>query len=309
MPSLACQRTEDECGRRSSSRRGCGSRSEGQESWARAAFLLGVDFGDLEVCREKASGCCADNSVLVFCMPGHLAYPLQRPQRPPAPSTRPGSGDVVGWGGTLPPRPPTHARAHSHTFGRGKLRPGTERTPAKVTSGGGAGSGSGSVHPWTPRPAGPTLLSCALGGSARARRLRAPRGRSGRAGRGGPLLGPGCEDPSGLMEGAAAVSRARGAGLQALGTWLASGWCGAAPGTRGGRDRTATALCSGPRSGVLAIRVGAGAFHANAVPPVVRGSSLGVALCPSPPFPSPCPAPGEIPPALPSPEPAGAGGR
>lgn len=133
------------------------------------------------------------------------------------------------------PPPDTHtgARTHTHTFGRGKLRPGRERTPAKVTSGGGAGSGSGSVRPWTPRPAGPTRKGRALRGSARAPRLRAPRGRSGRAGRG-------CPSQAGLCgprraSGAAVVSSARAqCGLADSGDpappALQAGRCGAARG-------------------------------------------------------------------------------
>lgn len=193
---------------------------------------------------------------------------------------------MVGAAPVLPA--PRHTRARTHTFGRGKLRPDTERTPAKVTSGGGAGSGFGSVRPWTPRPAGPTRRGRALGGSARTRQLRAPRGRSRRAGRGPPLRGRAVRIPEGWWS-RGGFARAP-CGLEGSGDpappALQAGRCGAAPGTSGGRGRAATALC-GQRSGVLGIRVGAGAFHANAVHLAVQGRTLGVALCPSPPFPTP----------------------
>lgn len=53
--------------------------------------------------------------------------------------------------------------------------------------------------------------------------------------------------------------------------------------------------------------VGAGAFHANAVPPAVLGQSVGGGGRPMTlaSFPLPPPPPGETRPALPSPEPAG----
>lgn len=40
-------RTADECGRRNTGRRGCGSPWEGQGVWAPAAFRLGVDLGGI----------------------------------------------------------------------------------------------------------------------------------------------------------------------------------------------------------------------------------------------------------------------
>lgn len=169
-----------------------------RECGPRLLFWLGVDLGDLEVRKRKERCRRSHDSAPVFCVPGHLAYPL-RPsrglQRPPlarAPVT-----SLVGAAPVLPAPRHTHTRARIHTFGRGKLRPGRKRTPAKVTSGGGAGSGSGSVRPWTPRPAGPTLKGRALGGSARARRLREPRGRSGQAGLEPPSRGRAMRTPAG----------------------------------------------------------------------------------------------------------------
>lgn len=228
--------------------------------------------------------------------------------RPPAPSTRPDSGDVVGWGGTRPPRPPTHtrARAHTHTFGRGKLRPGRKRTPAKVTSGGGAGSGSGSVRPWTPRPAGPTRKGRALGGSARTRRLRAPRGRSRRAGleppRGAGLCGPRRASEAAVISRARAVRACRLWGPGATG--LASGAVWGGPwDARRTRPNSFCALRTAQR--------GAGDLGGGGRPPRQCGASCCAGTEPGgrpvtlASFPLPPPPPGETPPALPSPEPAG----
>lgn len=163
-------------------------------------------------------------------MPGNSGLSAAAARRLPAPSTRPGSGDVVGWGGTRPPRPPKHTRAHTH-LRRGKLRPRTERTPAKVTSGGGAGSGSGSERPWTPRPTGPTRRGRVLGKSARDRRLRAHRGKSGRARRGAGLCGPRRASRAAVVSRARALCGLAGSGDPAPPV-LQAGLCGVAPGTR-----------------------------------------------------------------------------
>ena len=85
LPRLS-QRTADKCRRRNTGRRGCGSPWEDQGVWAPAAFRLGVNLGDLEVRKRKERCRRADDSAPVFCVPGHLAYPLRRPrglQRPP----------------------------------------------------------------------------------------------------------------------------------------------------------------------------------------------------------------------------------
>lgn len=86
--------------------------------WARATFWLGVDLGDLEVRRRKERCRGADDSAPFFLRAWPPGLSAAAAPRPPAPSTRPGSGDVVGWGGTRPPRPPTHTYTHArvHTY-------------------------------------------------------------------------------------------------------------------------------------------------------------------------------------------------
>lgn len=75
--------------------------------------LLGVDSGILAKCRgprapSTAPGLCAPR------FPGTLPA-LARPTR--APCTCSSLGDVYGWGGTRPPRPPTHTRTHTLSEG------------------------------------------------------------------------------------------------------------------------------------------------------------------------------------------------
>lgn len=72
-------------------------------------------WGDLEVHKRKERCRRSHDSAPVFCVPGHLAYPL-RPsrglQRPPlarAPVT-----SLVGAAPVLPAPRHTHARAHTH---------------------------------------------------------------------------------------------------------------------------------------------------------------------------------------------------
>lgn len=134
--------------------------------------LLVFIWGNLGVRGENAGDHSARCSAPGCCVPRNPGPSAAAAPRTGAPSTRPGSGDVGGWGGTRPPRPPAHTLARTHTFRRGKLRPGAERPPAKVTArwwrsgwsaGARGGRGAGAPgrtpapeRPRAPRPAGPS---------------------------------------------------------------------------------------------------------------------------------------------------------
>lgn len=109
--------------------------------------------------------------LLASARPTSPAHSLHKLRRPVRPALVQAPGDVGGWGGTSPPRlPPTHTRAHTHTFRRGKLRPGARghapRSPrewrsgleggAEEAQGRGAGLGIlGSERLGPPAPVGP----------------------------------------------------------------------------------------------------------------------------------------------------------